>query len=456
MEMKTVYKLILLCVTGWMFIASTSLWAAKSFNHSSPKTTTALLVVSGLALGSQQQPQPVPALSVSNDGSGATWTNITGLPTAGLVSVVTCSGNNAVGYCVAAGRQTKPIAEAFIFASNDAGHTFNPISVPNLSGEFESGSCVGNNCILTGDGDNGPLIVAENGTTGYLSTLTGFPTTGVLNASSCVGASGGETNSTCVAVGTSNSNPISNSLPILGVSTDTGANWGIANIPGVPAHASLNSVSCTGAVGSAICVAVGQDVTDQVPVAIFSNDGAASKWSLISLPSSSTNTTLGSVSCTGKGATAICAATGGSIGNDNSTFLYASVDGGVTWTQPKITGMPTPANLENVSCTGSGSNAVCMAIGQDQSVAPYPPLLVTSTDGGVTWAVVKVPGMTENGYYQSVACTNANNDPSASVCIITGDAFSAGLIQLTTSDSGATWTRRALSNNNYTATTATG
>jgi hypothetical protein len=161
------------------------------------------------------------------------------------------------------------------------------------------------------------------------------------------------------------------------------------------------------------------------------------------------------VSCTGTGSTAICAATGAS--QTGVAFLYASVDGGVTWTKPTVTGMPTAGNFFGLSCTGSGSNGVCMAVGQDQSVSPNPPLLISSTDGGVTWARVNVPGLTGNGYFRSVACTNATNVASAAVCTITGTNFAAGVIQITTSDSGATWTRQTLANNmNYINSTATG
>jgi hypothetical protein len=452
MDMKNLYKLIVICATGLIFISPTSLWAAKSLNHSTPKTNTALLGVNGSILGSGPPPPTItPAFAISNDGSGVTWTSIGGLPPTGQVNVVTCSGNNAIGYCVAAGIQ--PSVGSYILASNDAGNTFNPITVPGLAGNITSGSCVANNCVLTVEGASGaPVIVAENGSTGYLSTLTGFPATGALSSSSCVGPNG-TGNSTCVAVGTSNS------LPILGVSTDTGATWGIDSITGVPVNASLNAVSCTGLVGSATCVAVGQNVTALVPMAILSNDGAASTWSVLSLPALATNAGFSDVSCTGTGSTAICAAVGAS--RTGVAFLYASVDGGVTWTKPAVPGMPTSGNFFGVSCTGSGSNAVCMAVGQDQSsTSAAPPLLISSTDGGVTWAIVHIPGMAPNGYYRSVACTNATNTTSAAVCTITGLTFASsgsGGMQVTTSDSGATWTIQSMaSSTSYFASTATG
>jgi hypothetical protein len=449
--MKNFFKLILICATGLIFITPSSLWAAKSFNRASPKTNTALLAISGTALTGGMPPVSAPILSVSNDGLGASWTNITRLPTQGRLVTVSCSGNNVTGYCVAAGTQTN--VGSYIITSNDAGRTFSPITIPNLDATFSSSSCVLNNCIITGVSRTGPIIVAENGITGHLGTLTGFPTTTRFMNSSCVGSSGG--NAICVAVGSSNSNPISSSLPVLGVSTDTGNSWGVANIIGVPANAALSSVSCTGAVGSAICAAVGSDYTSNIPLAVFSNDGTASTWNVLSLPALPANSAFAGVSCTGSGSTAICAAAGN--GQDMNTFLYVSVDGGVTWTHPTITGLPVKGSLTQVSCAGTGSNAVCMAIGQDQTADPYPPLLVTSTDGGVSWAVVNVPGITKNGYYRSIACTNATNDPSAAVCTIVGNNFTDGMIQVTTSDSGATWTKQTIQSNwGYFSTTATG
>lgn len=123
-------------------------------------------------------------------------------------------------------------------------------------------------------------------------------------------------------------------------------------------------------------------------------------------------------SCTGSGANAICVAVG--FTNNNGMqypLLVTSVDGGNTFNVNSTINNFNAGNLLSASCTGSGSTAQCIASGYlGNTQATGTPFIVQSTDGGVTWAPVTVSGIKNVGVIRKVHCTGS----APAICIAVG------------------------------------
>jgi hypothetical protein len=195
------------------------------------------------------------------------------------------------------------------------------------------------------------------------------------------------------------------SFPLLVVSTTGGSSWAtVSTIAGLPAGGGLfNASSCTGSGSSAICTAAGQDFTgvSSAPILVVSTNGGAS-WAVPTIAGLPASGFFAAASCTGSGPSAICTAAGEDYTVGQPPLLVVSTNGGVSWGVPTITGLPAYGTFYASSCTGSGPSAICTAAGQDSTDAP---ILVVSINGGVSWGVPTIAGLPAEGTFYASSCT---------------------------------------------------
>lgn len=367
----------------------------------------------------------------------------------GLVGVTSsdCAGNGPNAMCVLAQGM------GVLKVSTDAGNTWTEKSVSGLSGEarFMATSCTGEGsnavCAVVGfSKEDGPLLVvsANGGKTWETKPVQGLPEEykgqTLLSTVSCTGS--GST-AMCAAGGW---------FGVFAATTDAGKNWTLKTMPdgGVPrdmGEVMFSSVSCTGNGGSARCAAVGGLMTAMgyFPTPVYVSADNGNTWE--------TKTSFGfpndlggaylSISCTGSGSDDVCAAVGVDInrgGNISGLFLTTSANGGNDWVKKSVPGLDSNGPISSVSCTGSGPTAVCVASGWHAYNAEGP--LAVSVDGGATWAVKSEAGVPDSKYSQfhSVSCNGSG--PTAH-CVAAGEGKNSSL--LVSEDGGSTWSGKTMS-----------
>jgi len=299
---------------------------------------------------------------------------------------------------------------------------------------------------LSDDGDypdRYPLLAVSNDGRGELWAINPLPdfTRGNFESASCTGS--GST-AVCAAVG-------GDGIPLMAISFDGGNKWTKKEFDSLSLcgdHGRLEGVSCTGNGSTAICAAAGygKDSGHPIPLLTVSVDGGHT-WTDKVIPKV-IHGGYGAVSCSGNGATAICTAVGEQKRKEKeNVLLVVSTDGGQTWAQKPIDNFPTDVQypwLESVSCTGSDSNTtVCAAVGNYNDINGWRYFLVTSTNGGKTWATKSVANYSERNELDTVSCTGSG---LTAVCVAGGYY---GLAVST--DGGNTWAAKSTANLEATA-----
>ena len=411
---------------------------------------TPMLVAGGRILKGTEPP----LLSVSTDG-GNTWTaqSITGL-TSGAFFATNCLSNGTV--CIAAG-ETNPGASGppLLAVNANTGNTWTVATVPNApaSGVFSGTSCTGagSTAICTAVGENFAnlipvLAVSTNGgATWTMKTVANAPANGYFLGTSCTGTGATAICTAAGQVAATNIDP-----PMLAVSTNGGATWTIktvANTP--PTNGSYYTTSCTGTGTTAICTVVGIEfsfspTTSYHPLLAVSRDGGAT-WSPVHI--NNNQGLLFATSCTGTGATAICTAAGQKFSNNSTPLLIVSRNGGVTWTDISATipNLPTNGQFNAASCTGTGATAICIAAGQNLN-GDSPPLLVVSTNGGVTWSQPTIPNLPAHGLFKTASCVGTG---ATAVCTAAGqiNPVTGAPLLVVSTNGGVTWNINTPTNN---------
>jgi photosystem II stability/assembly factor-like uncharacterized protein len=286
---------------------------------------------------------------------------------------------------------------------------------------FKSVSCISRNegpaiCIAAGHGPllNMPLLVTSTDGGNHwaipsMPVLQGFSFTNV----SCTG----DGNSGICILGATyqdDSQP-----PVLVVSTDGGQHFSLQTAPGSPKEGFLMGTSCIGVKKSAICIALGKDITHHRPLLIVStNDSNA--WNIKEISGPKRDGFFTSASCTGSGTSAVCIA-GGMDMTHHLPLLAVSTDGGDHWAFTTVSGISADGILNSVSCTGNGKTALCIAAGEN--LKTYAPLLIASDDGGDHWKIQTIPEANIKGQFLQTSCASHQD---FAVCIAAGENFTTG------------------------------
>jgi hypothetical protein len=299
-------------------------------------------------------------------------------------------------------------------AATPTWHT--PVEVVPTNGWINDLACSQHTCLAATT--NG-ITTSADGTTFH--HITAGP--GVMNPTSAVWCSG--TGAACVAVGFSGTT---------WTTADDGAHWvtgpSFSTTVASLEHGAINDqISCTPGVGCALILPFSQNTSYEAPV-LFApwKDGSLSAWRT----ATTTSGVFQDLSCSGTGT---CVAVG--TDPDHGLIVITSSDGGASWS-PASGEALTPyltstIEVAAVNCV-VGTNHCFVGGG----VAGFPgtPFIVTTSDGGATWAAGSTNGLTGN--VLSIGCQ------SETTCTVRTFALplqgALGATQATTTDGGATWT----------------
>ena len=179
----------------------------------------------------------------------------------------------------------------------------------------------------------------------------------------------------------------------------------------------LDAISCPTATS---CFAAGIEGSGLSAIATTTNGGTT--WTVESLPPAVAQVGLAAIACADS---TNCVAVGpGGYGQGAAPVIVVTTDGGVTWTSERM-----PGGVDSLVGVACPSAAVCWAVGSSGSAfSSGPSVLLQSTDGGATWGAVPVPAPA-NGL-DAISCG------TVTTCTAVGASGSI----VTTADGGATWT----------------
>lgn len=393
----------------------------------------------GIGIGVGSSSGPVAGLVALTTNGGLAWNTVTFTPalTNIVFSAGTCVGSGTTAVCLAAGRNTST-NEPSLYGSMDSGTSWESEVVTDQPalGIYNAVACTGlagdATCIAAGRNstDSEAMIaLSKNGATTWAKVPLNTPPDGTFLAAACTGSGN---NARCFAGG----QDTSTNAPLIAASTDNGDTWNFVTIGDAPPpNGVINGASCSGTGSLAICVGVGHDAGSNNAFIAQSTDGA-STWSTIGINGAPADAILHGVSCVGEGLSARCVAVGQNLVND-SPLVTVTTDGGSMWTIPTISGAPATAVLNSVSCSGTGDTAVCAAAGNETGTPPNAPFIAISTDGGETWSSATIASAPSNAVLSRISCTGTT---STTYCAAFGQDDTDGII-IQTRDSGATnWT----------------
>lgn len=419
-----------------------------------------------------------------------------------------CTGSGDKGVCIASGYWCKGIFCGFsqpliaVGKQNGTQWTY-PNSVyqnlqtqvdPNLESAYlQRGTCFGSGgnatCIVPGIYNTSnatfPLLaLTSNGGSHWTYptsihqdlTTTVDPnfTGGQLNTASCTKDA---CSSTCIAAGFFCKSDECN-MPFLALSRDKGNTWTFPhaifenlNTKIDPAFlsAAFDASSCVGGGSQAICIAAGNysNGPSTFPILALTQDSGV-HWDYpeyifknltVSLRPDFKSGSFQAASCTGTGNKLTCIAAGSFYANTVYPFIAVTRDKGTHWIYPrfiftKLKVVVDPnfreGSFNGASCTGTGSNAICIAAGYychpDNKCFP---LIAASIDSGKSWtypsSVYSNPTLSidptfQSGSFEDVSCkgTAAYNFCIATGFFSTSNNITLPLVALST-DKGQTW-----------------
>ena len=248
-----------------------------------------------------------------------------------------------------------------------------------------------------------------------------------------LGAMACATASACLAVG---SNLVGNTTQGAAVSTaDGGRTW--STVSDLPKDVTrLESITCPIATS---CIAVGTSTDEDRGVA-FTTNSSGSGWHPLSLPDGLSGPSL--VDCP---TSQICVIEGtkeavvGDPSAGEEISIVTTTDGGETWASGALPTGPLPQGVPDYTSLICPSSTRCLLAGDSTPPDGSPSgFIIATSDGGKSWAALAPP--------QGTTILNAIACPTPTDCVIVGGGFEArgGSLQdiLTTSRSGQDWISR--------------
>jgi hypothetical protein len=388
-----------------------------------------------------------PLLSVSYNGSN--WRLVQTINHFGRLDYTSCAGSGHSSVCTAAGFD-ETNQTPLLYLSSDGGEIWKQQFLSNDKIELFGTSCTGLGadtvCTVVGQNDTlsspsiyvGRTLDGKHFSWSQISQSDVIESDNFFQATSCTGS--GDT-AICTIAGFK-----SNGV-LLYTSFDAGKNWNQSIID--ESSNSFLSTSCTGQGSRSICAAAGGAEGQDYASSLWVSTNGGHDWE--SKFDTYTTTGFNSVSCTGTGSNAVCAACGYStedIEYNPMTLLDVSTDGGVTWhLVSDAAGFDAHPDFQSISCTGNGRRAVCSLVG---TINFNTPVLYLSIDGGLTWNLknLSIP----HGRLLSTSCTSSGSN---TICTAAGyyDIDNKLLpLLLSSVDGGITWKQVTLSMNNGTVT----
>ena len=236
----------------------------------------------------------------------------------------------------------------------------------------------------------------------------------------------------------------------------------------------LKSASCTSSTTISLCIATGQysNGSTTYPLLAETQDNGQT-WRYPSEIHSDLETKIAhgfvggffnGASCSGRNKKAVCVAAGAYFTQTHLfPFLAVSRDGGESWLYPSyiytkfqtdVSPNAASGGFEDVSCSGNGNTAFCVAAGNfclldDTQSCGFLPLVALSTNGGKNWAYLpdvytnlttKIAANFKEGFFNSISC---NSTATRSFCVASGQYITTDfdilpMIAIST-DRGMTW-----------------
>lgn len=254
------------------------------------------------------------------------------------------------------------------------------------------------------------LVLSNNSFTTWTTTLFSGPIT--FGVGICTGA----TDTICLAAGRAG--------PSGYVTVSNNGVWG--GQVGAPLS-NDNNYRSAGAMGSGInaTLVLGANA-GKIFTKLPGNDPYTVTWSTFA---SAVSTGQMLVSCTSSGANAVCAAVQG-LGAPK----FAKSTDGISWVDniiPDGGSFTTAVTINDLSCTGSGATAVCVAVGA--TITPSLPIRIVSIDGGASWQVTPLESVPADFFPVSVNCIG--DGPSAA-CTLVGNAGNTAVFTILASENG--------------------
>jgi hypothetical protein len=279
--------------------------------------------------------------------------------------------------------------------TNDGGTTWHHVSLPGDVTTLSSPACAGpSTCSLIGTDASGSLVLLTTIDGG--ATWTTHPTGQRPIDGAAIHSHGSPapyryvpaltcaTATSCVSVITvldASSAPSSVAI----ATHDGGTSWSTSVLP---SDFDLLGASC----GSGSCVLVGANASSSPLAVAYVSTNGGDDWSPATLPVGTG--ALTSVSCA-PSSTCYAVASSNVPGGAATSGVLMSTDGGTSWQETDTSALPDSI-LTAISCAGPATcwaSGVRVPVGGDQAitVAEYPGVLATTSDGGASWQAAPLP-----------------------------------------------------------------
>jgi photosystem II stability/assembly factor-like uncharacterized protein len=312
------------------------------------------------------------------------------------INKVSCTGSASDVICFAAGsavtlRSARDLLPSpLLIATSNGGKDWSLKLIPGLpaKGEFSGASCTGSGdqavCVVIGNSTtNKPLIAVSNdgGKTLSLRNIVENADPIHLSALSCTGNGA---NAVCAIIGKKMD---ATDAALIIDTADGGDTWHVK--PLEEYSVKLKSVSCTGVAPATVCAVGG--IADKEPLLLASTDNG-NTWQKKSINVLENSGAVQSVSCAGNGGSAVCMAMG-IMGGFSNYFMSVSRDGAATWQLQTLSDDLRYTESSGVSCDGLGPVS-CMLWGAGISKTYWQtPIIATTSDNGIHWQSHDLPGV---------------------------------------------------------------